>query len=82
MKKLAIAAALMLLSVGAQGFADETRASGTNSQAVGAIREAYRAASDPAKSDGAASNRMGSQSNSSRDHVAPDRNRSTEHNRL
>lgn len=83
MRKLAIAAALMLLSVGAQGFADETRSSGTNSQGIGVARDSYRAASDPARSDGA-STRAGSQSTNTSDHAmrGGERTRTTEHNRL
>jgi hypothetical protein len=83
MKKLAIAAALMLLSVGAQGFADETRTSGTNNQAIGAVRDSYRAASDPARSssDGASS-KTGSSNTSARETArSNDRVRTTEHNR-
>jgi hypothetical protein len=78
MRKLGIVVALMMLSVGAQGLADQTRHSGTMGAAVGAVHENFHAARDTSSSqDGRASN---SSNHSSTDHAAS-RNRTSEHNR-
>jgi hypothetical protein len=84
MRKLGLAVAFVLLSAGVQGFADETRHSGTQSAAVGQIHDSYRAASDPARSDSSSnssrSDRMNSGSSSRSDRNS--RERTSEHNRL